>query len=295
MTLLFQQVANGLSLGFSYALIALGFSIVFGTLKILNFAHGDVLMLSAFVGYLVLVATGQNLILAAAAAIVFAALVSMLIYALLVRPVADRSFISPFVTTLGASLLFVAFARQIFGSETRGFAPTLKSEVITVGAARLTTTQLSIGAVAIATMLLLGAVLYSTRIGLLIRASAQSPELARMSGVDTRLVAAAAMGVAGALAGVAAILLGLAFGAISAYSGSLYGLKGMVVMIIGGIGSLRGAVIAGVAIGLGEVLTSAYISANWRDAIAFGILTLVLIIKPTGLFGRRIAFVPAAS
>jgi branched-chain amino acid transport system permease protein len=291
MTLLLQEIANGLSLGFAYALIALGFSLVFGTLKILNFAHGDVLMLSAFVGSLVLAATGENIFLASAAGILFAGLVSILIYVLLVRPVADRSFISPFVTTLGASLLFVALARQEFGSESRAYAPSLHVQFITLGGARFTTTQLTIAAVAVVTMALLGLLLYRTRIGLLIRASAENAEIARTSGVDTRVIFAAAMGLAGLLAGVAATLLGLSFGIVSAYTGSLYGLKGMVVMIIGGIGSLRGAVIAGVGIGLGEVLTATYVSSNWRDAIAFGLLILILIIRPTGLMGRRIAFV----
>jgi branched-subunit amino acid ABC-type transport system permease component len=289
-----QQLVNGLSIGFAYALIALGFTLVFGTLKVLNFAHSNVLMMSAFVGWWVRTELGLNLALALLAAIAFGAALTVVIDRALIRPVVHQSFIAPFITTLGASLLLVATAKKIWGTDPHTFPAAFPIGTLHVGEVAITGIQLVVGVTSILVMIGLGALVYRTGIGLQIRASAQNPDMARASGVNTAVVATATMGLAGVLAAIAGVFLAVSFGVVSPFVGDSYGLKGQVAMIIGGIGSLKGAVIAGIAIGVGEVMTVGYVSSTWRDGIAFGLLIVVLLLKPHGLFGSKERYVPSA-
>lgn len=294
MTQFLQQLVNGLSIGFSYALIALGFSLVFGTLKVLNFAHANILMFSAFIGWWARTELGLPLIIAMLIALAFGAVLTFGIDRLFIRPVVGDSFIAPFVSTLGVSLILVAIAKQLWGTDPRTFPANFPVGDISVGDVKITGIQLVVGGTSIAVMAGLGLLIQRTGLGLQIRASAQDAEIAQSSGVNTALVAAATMGLAGALAAIAGVFLAVSFGVVSPFVGEGYGLKGMVAMIIGGIGSLKGAVIAGVAIGVGEVMAVAYVSSTWRDAIAFGLLIAVLLVKPNGLFGTGERFVSTA-
>lgn len=294
MTQFLQQLVNGLSIGFAYALIALGFTLVFGTLKVLNFAHQNVLMMSAFVGWWAKTDLHQNLALALLAAVMFGAVLTIGIDRAFIRPVLRQSFIAPFITTLGASLILVGIAKQIWGTDPHTFPAAFPIGTMHVGDVAITGIQLVVGATSVLVMVGLGALIYRTGIGLQIRAAAQNPDMARASGVNTTMVAAATMGLAGVLAAVAGVFLAISFGVVSPFVGDTYGLKGVVAMIIGGIGSLKGAVVAGIAIGVGEVMTVGYVSSTWRDAIAFGLLIVVLLVRPHGLFGTEERYVPTA-
>jgi branched-chain amino acid transport system permease protein len=294
MTRFLQQLVNGLSLGFSYALIALGFSLVFGTLKVLNFAHANILMMSAFVGWWVRVELGWNLALALVVAVAFGAVLTMSVDRVLIRPVVAQSFIAPFVSTLGISLILVAIAKQLWGTDPRTFPADFPIENVTIGDVTFTGIQIVVGLTSIVVMAGLAFLIKRTGIGLQIRATAESLDIARASGVNTALVAGLTMGLAGVLAAIAGVFLAISFGVVSPFMGSGYGLKGMLAMIIGGIGSLKGSVIAGLAIGVGEVMVVSYVSSTWRDAIAFGLLIVVLLVRPNGLFGTGERYVGAA-
>jgi branched-chain amino acid transport system permease protein len=289
-----QQLVNGLSIGFAYALIALGFTLVFGTLKVLNFAHSNVLMTSAFIGWWCKTELHLPLALAILGGVLFGAVLTIAIDRAFIRPVVRQSFIAPFITTLGASLLLVAVAKQIWGTDPHTFPAAFPIGTMHIGDVAITGIQLVVGITSIIVMVGLGALVYRTGIGLQIRASAQNPDMARASGVNTAIVATATMGLAGVLAAIAGIFLAISFGVVSPFVGESYGLKGQVAMIIGGIGSLKGAVIAGIAIGVGEVMTVGYVSSTWRDGIAFGLLIAVLLLKPHGLFGSEERYVPTA-
>jgi branched-chain amino acid transport system permease protein len=295
MTQFLQQLVNGLSIGFAYALIALGFSLVFGTLKILNFAHSDILMASAFIGWWARTEVGMNLFLALLLAMLFGAALTIVIDRLFIRPVVSQSFIAPFVSTLGVSMILVAVAKQLWGTDPHTFPASFPIGTVELGDVKITGIQIVVGITSVLVMIGLGLLVHRTGIGLQIRAAAENAEIARASGVNTSLVAAATMGLAGVLAAIAGVFLAISFGVVSPFVGASYGLKGMVAMIIGGIGSLKGAVIAGVAIGVGEVMAVAYISSTWRDAIAFGLLIAVLLVKPNGLFGSGERFVVTAA
>lgn len=295
MTLLLQQLVNGVSLGFAYALIAVGFSLVFGTIKILNFAHAELVMIAGFAAWVAGTQFGGSFPVILLAAILAGAVLAVVLERGLIRPVAGKSFVAPFITTLGASLILVAVAKQVWGTNPRRFPtgfPTRQFELVGV---RISSVQIVIAITALCSMAALAWFVNRTRWGLMIRATAQNPEVAEATGVNTSMLSMITMAVSGVLAGVGGVLLGVAFGVVSPFVGALYGLKGLVAMIIGGIGSLRGAVVAGVLIGVGEVLTVAYVSSTWRDAIAFGLLIAVLLWRPAGLFGRRgERYVPAS-
>jgi branched-chain amino acid transport system permease protein len=286
MTLFLQQLINGLGIGFAYALVALGYSLVFGTLKVLNFAHGELLMVSAFIA-LYIANSHAAFVVILLVGIAAGAAVAVVLERTLIRPVASRSFVAPFATTLGGSMLMVAIAKDVWGTDPKLFPPGVTTRVFVIGSVTITSIQIIIMGVALVGMVVLATLLYRTRLGLDIRATAENAEVAATLGTNTGALASGTLGLAGVLAGTAGVLLCVSFGVLSPFIGGLYGLKGMIAMIVGGLGSLRGAVIAGVAIGIGEVMTVAYISSTWRDAIAFGLLLAVLLVRHAGLFGNR--------
>ncbi|MEY2453694.1 MAG: branched-chain amino acid transport system permease protein [Acidimicrobiaceae bacterium] len=295
MDLFLQHLADGLSLGFAYALIGLGFSLVFGTLKFLNFAHSGLLMLSAFVGWAIADEGHGNFFLVLAVSMCVGAVLATVLERALIRPVVGRSFTAPFITTLGASLIMLAVAKSVWNTEPKAFSVPFAEGSLDIGPVRVTAIQWLINGVTVVVMLLLAYLIQRTRLGLMVRAAAENTDMAKAMGVNTGRIASLTMAISGALAGISGTLLAASLGAVSVFAGDIYGLKGMVAMIVGGIGSLRGAVIAGVAIGLGEVMVSAYISSTWRDFFAFGLLIAVLLWRPAGLFGsREDRFVPVA-
>jgi len=285
--LLLQHLVDGLSVGFAYALIALGFSLVFGTLKFLNFAHSELLMFSAFVGWAIADHGRGNFVLALVVAVVAGVVLATALERALIRPVVSRSFIAPFITTLGLAMILLAVAKELWNTDPHAFRVPFAQGSVEIGSVRVTTIQWLINGVAVVVMLGLAFLIQRTRFGLMIRAAAENPDMAEAMGVNTGRVASLTMALSGALAGISGTLLAVSLGAVSVFAGGIYGLKGMVAMIVGGIGSLRGAVIAGVVIGLGETLITAYVSSTWRDAFAFGLLIGVLLWRPAGLFGRR--------
>jgi len=286
-----QQLLNGLFLGSIYALFAVGYTLVFGVLDILNLAHQAVFMLAAF-GALVLVEHGLPLWAGIGAATLGAGLVGLVLERLAFRPLRGRadSNISGLISSLAAATIFEAIAAQLFGPDISRFPfGTVSDRNLSLFGVTVAVLQLQIAATAVVLMAGLTVLLARTPLGRKIRAVAESPRAARTLGIDVDRIIATSFFLSSALGGAAGVLFGLAFNSISPDVGRSIELKGLAVIIVGGMGSVPGAVVAGLLLGLLEVLTVSLLGSSYRDAIFFCALFLVLLARPRGLFGRAAA------
>src|SRR5712671_1628560 len=286
-----QQVLNGIFLGSIYALFAVGYTLVFGVLDILNLAHAAVFMLSAFAA-LAMAEHGLSIWIALPLGVLIGGLIGIVLERLAFRPLRGRSDsnISGLISSLAMATVFEAIALQIFGPDISRFPPdTFPDRVIRIGGATASLLQLCIVGISVVLMAVLTLLLARTRLGRQIRAEAESPRAARILGVDVNRAIAMAFFLSSALGGAAGVLFGLAFNSISPDVGRSVELKGLAVIILGGMGSVPGAVVAGFALGLIEVFTVAHLGSSFRDAVSFAVLFLVLIARPHGLFGRAAA------
>lgn len=286
--MLAQQLVNGLLLGATYALFALGFTLTFGVLRVINLTYGFYFTAGAFVAWY-LTRAGAGLALALPASAVAAGGIAVVLDALLLtrlrRARADE--LASLMVTLGAVLALYAGMTALLGADIRRLPPdVLGSAAIALGPVRVTQAQLLIlGAAAVLAGGLVWLVRFS-RIGLGIRAVAENPEAAGLMGIDAARIAVLVSFVSGALAGAGGVLIGLAFNAIHPYMGEQMMLRGFVVVILGGLGDIFGALLAGLLLGVVEVLTAAYLASGLKEAVAFALLVLVLWTRPAGLFGR---------
>jgi len=282
-----QQIINGLFLGSIYALFALGYTLVFGVLDILNLAHAAVFMLASFVA-LALVGHGVPILLPLPLAGLFSGLLGVLLERVAFRPLRGRaaSNISGLISSLAMATVFEAVALEIWGPNISRFPfGTIPESQIALFGGVVSKLQLVIIAVAVLLFLALTWLVKATRLGREVRAVAESPRAARILGVDVDRAIAASFFISSALGGAAGVLFGLAFNSISPDMGRSVELKGLAVIILGGMGSMPGAVMAGFALGLTEVFVVAYLGASWRDAVSFAGLFLVLVLRPRGLLG----------
>jgi branched-chain amino acid transport system permease protein len=293
-----QQIINGLSLGSIYALIALGYTMVYGILKLINFAHGEVFMVGAYTGFYAAGALGvasfeaQNrgfplylallvLILAMAAA----ALLGMTIEFLAYRPVRSAPRLTPLITAIGVSLFLQNAGMLLFSPNPQRY-PAILSEVrFELFGVIVTNIKLTIFVVALSLMLGLHLFVQKTWTGRAMRALSFNIDAAKLMGIDTNQVIRATFAIGSSLAAAGGILFGLDQITINPLMGVLTGLKAFVAAVLGGIGSIPGAVIGGLLIGLAEQLTAGYLSPEYRDAITFVILIVILLLKPEGLLG----------
>ena len=288
--MLAQQLANGILLGATYALFALGFTLTFGVLRVINLTYGFYVSAGALAA-LALVQRGVPLAAAGPLAAIGTGFWAMALdWLLLARLRAARApELASLMVTLGAVLALYAATSAWLGPDIRRLPPGLLGEAaLTVLGLRLSGAQLLIvatTAIVVAGLLLL---LRRTKLGLAIRAMATEPETAALMGIPTERLAASVSFLSGALAGLAGVLIGLGFNAIHPYMGEAMMLRGFVVIIAGGMGSIEGALIAGLALGIIEVLTAAYVASSLKEAVAFAILVLVLWARPSGLFGAPI-------
>jgi branched-chain amino acid transport system permease protein len=284
-----QQVINGLFLGSIYALFALGYTLVFGVLDILNLAHAAVFMLAAFVALALVGSAHLHILVALPLAVAFSGLLGLVLERIAFRPLRDRSDsnISGLISSLAMATVFEAVALEIWGPNISRFPfGTLPEKQIQVLGGVVSRLQLTIIAVAVLLFLVLTWLVNRTRLGREIRAVAESPRAARILGVDVNRVIAATFFISSALGGAAGILFGLAFNSISPDMGRSVELKGLAVIILGGMGSMPGAIAAGFLLGLSEVFVVANFGASWRDAVSFAGLFLILVLRPRGLLGQ---------
>ena len=287
--MLAQQLVNGVLLGASYALFALGFTLMFGVLRVINLTYGFYFSAGAFAALFLTRDAGFGILaalpLAALATGVMAVGLDWVLLTRLRRRKAPE--LASLMVTLGGVLALYAAATVFLGPDIRRLPPDLVAgapfEWLGV---RVTTAQLLI---LVASFVLVGGLVWllrGTRLGLAIRAMAENPDAAGLMGIDTGRTAALVSMLSGSLAGAAGVLIGLDFNAIHPYMGESMMLRGFVVVIVGGLGDIRGALIAGVALGVVEVLTAGYVSSGLKEAVAFAILVAVLWTRPAGLFGR---------
>jgi len=284
-----QQVINGVFVGSIYALFAVGYTLVFGVLDILNLAHQAVFMLGAFCALAFVGGLHLSFALALPLAVLFSGAMGILLDRIAFRPLRGRahSNMSGLISSIAAATIFEAIALQIFGPDVSRFPfGSFPDRQFRVAGAVVSTIQLTIVAVSVVLMALLTYLLKKTRLGRQIRAVAESPRAARILGINVDRVIAASFFISSALGGAAGVLFALAFNNLSPDMGRSVELKGLAVIILGGMGSVTGAVTAGFAIGLIEVFTVAYLGSSYRDAVSFAVLFLVLLVWPRGLFGR---------
>ena len=283
-----QQIINGLFLGSIYALFALGYTLVFGVLDILNLAHAAIFMLATFAALALVTTFHFPILLALPAAVLFAGMVGIALERVAFRPLRSRadSNISGLISSLAVATILEAAALEIWGPNISRFPiGTFSDARVAITGGSVSRLQLMIIAVAVALFLALTWLLTRTRIGREVRAVAESPRAARVLGVDVDRVIASTFFLSSALGGAAGVLFGLAFNSISPDMGRSVELKGLAVIILGGMGSMPGAVLAGFLLGLTEVFVVAHLGASWRDAVSFAGLFLILVLRPQGFLG----------
>ena len=299
MSFFFQELVNGVTTGALYSLVALGFSMVYGVLKLLNFAHGDLYMVGAYIGFFVIQWFGgaQHLTIAVPLLLVImfvlaAGLVGGLGVAIerfAYRPLRDAPRIAPLITAIGVSFFLESSALLLFGAQYRVYNTAdfiSLSSGIQIGSVTIDSVQILVLVLGVVLMAGLQLLVNRTRLGRQMRAVAADREAAEMLGINVNFVITATFFLGSALAGVAGIMGGLLFNQVTSTIGFIAGLKAFTAAVVGGIGSIPGAMLGGLVIGLAESFVTGYISSTYSNLIVFGILIVVMLIRPSGLLGR---------
>jgi branched-chain amino acid transport system permease protein len=295
-----QQLINGLNIGAIYALIALGYTMVYGILRLINFAHGDIYMVGAFAGYFIAVKAGMTgpswggLVLVLFGSMAVAALVGMAIERFAYRPVRKFSRMTTLITAIGVSLLLENLFVAVFGGQGRGFPQLLQDNAYHLfGNAAISKSQILIFVVSIALMVLLQWIIFRTKVGTAMRAVSFNLNSAKLMGINTNAIITFTFALGSALAAAGGVLTAQYSPTIDPLMGITTGLKAFVAAVLGGIGNIPGAVLGGLLIGVAETMVVGYggsigIASTYRDAVAFAILILVLLLRPSGILGTTV-------
>lgn len=299
MDTLLQQLINGVTLGMMYALLALGFTMVYGIMGLINFAHFNIFMVGAFIGLLILQALGVHdggaygapAIVAIALASLLAVMVftgglGMAIERISLRPMRGVAGTGPMITTIGINFILLNIVLLLTSGQPSHVPALLPDTAWEPGGVRITLKQVLLWLVTLALMLALDALVQRSRVGKALRATAVDGEAARMMGIDVDRLIVFTFFLGSALAGAVGLIFALYYGQIDFGMGYLPGLRAFTAAVLGGIGSIRGAMLGGVAIGLIEAAAGELVGVGWSDAVIFAILILVLVVRPTGLLGR---------
>lgn len=303
MDILLQQIINGLVLGSMYALIALGYTMVYGIIQLINFAHGEVLMVGALTAWSVIGALQGSmpgwllLLIATLAGCVVATILNVLIEKVAYRPLRNAPRLAPLITALGMSILLQALAMMIWKPNVKSFPTLLPTDPFFIGEAVITPTQVMILVVTVITLALLMYIVHYTRIGRAMRATAENPAVAGLMGVKPDLVISATFALGAVLAAIAGVMYASNYGTAQHFMGFLPGLKAFTAAVFGGIGNLVGAMVGGILLGLIEAigsgylgtLTGGFLGSHYVDIFAFIVLIVVLTLRPSGLLGERVA------
>ncbi|HLT58092.1 MAG: branched-chain amino acid ABC transporter permease [Limnochordales bacterium] len=282
-----QQLINGLVTGSTYALIALGYTMVYGVLQLINFAHGEIYMVGAFAGLLLVTVAQLPFPVALLLAMGITALLGVTIEFLAYRPLRRSSRLSVLISAIGMSIFVQNVALWIWGPSTRSFRPPFPVTPLSLGGLRTNTLELLTLALALLMMVGLHLLVTRTKLGKAMRAVAQDRETAALMGINVNRTIAFTFAIGSSLAAAAGVMVGMLFNAVVPNMGVMPGLKGFVAAVLGGIGHIPGAMLGGLLLGMAEVLGVALLSSQWRDAVAFAILIVVLLYRPSGLLGRR--------
>jgi branched-chain amino acid transport system permease protein len=284
-----QQLINGITLGTVYALFAIGYTLVFGVLDILNLAHAAIFMAAAFVAF-ALAGYGLPLVAAGTLAIVVGGLLGIALDRVAFAPLRARNAgtLAPLISSIGVGIVIEGVIRGVFGPDQQRFdVGSLSTAQLKAGPLSIGTLDLIAVAVALGLMLALNYLLLHTPLGRSIRAVADDRIAAAILGVDLERTIALTFFIASALGAAAGILIGLQYGTVSLDMGSRIELKGLAIIVLGGMGSITGAVLGAFILGVAETLSVALVSSSYRDAIAFGLMFLILVARPSGLFGKK--------
>ncbi len=281
-----QQIINGISLGSIYALIALGYTMVYGVMRLINFAHGDIYMLGAYVGFFATTAGGMSFFPALLVSMVVMAIVGVVVEKVAYRPMRQSPKIALLITAIGVSL-FIEYTTMFFLTpQPRTFPPVFENITYSIGPILISLQQLVILASAVVLMVLLTYIVQYTTMGKAMRAVSFDTEAAQLMGIHVDRVISFTFAIGSGLAGAAGVLVGVYYNSIDPLMGIMPGLKAFVAAVLGGIGIIPGAMMGGIILGVVEALVSGFLSSTFRDAAAFAILILILLIKPTGLLGK---------
>lgn len=289
-----QQLLNGVSLGAIYALIALGYTMVYGVLGFINFAHSEVFMCGAFAGWLLADRLGGFLrpgtfaggFAVLALAMVVAAVLGMLVERLAYRPLRGAPTLNVLITAIGVSILLQNLVQFIFGATPKTYPALFPAVQLNAGPVSASSTQLVVVAVAVVLMLVLRLVVLKTRLGAAMRAVAFNPKAAALVGIDVNAIVAVTFAIGSALAGAGGVLYALNYPSIEPTMGTLPGIKAFVAAVLGGIGNFPGAALGALLLGVTETFVAGSRASTFKDAIAFAVLILVLLFRPAGLLGR---------
>ncbi|ERK44999.1 putative high-affinity branched-chain amino acid ABC transporter, permease protein LivH [[Eubacterium] cylindroides ATCC 27803] len=284
-----QQMINGLSLGSIYALIALGYTMVYGIIKLINFAHGDIYMLGAFTAFYATTFFHLNFFVALIIAMLLCGVLGVLIERIAYKPLRHATRITALITAMGVSYVLEYTMQYFAGSDVKTF-PTdlLENTAFSLGGVRITMMQIYIFVITIILMVLLTYIVNKTKMGRAMRAVSVDEDAAKLMGINVDTTISFTFFLGSCLAGVAGVLVGVYYNSINPLMGMTPGLKAFIAAVFGGIGNIPGAMIGGLFIGIAETLVTAYGSSLYKDAIVYVILILVLILKPDGLLGKNV-------
>lgn len=283
-----QQLVNGLILGSVYALLALGYTMVYGIIKLINFAHGDIYMMGAFIGYYLISAFNMNFFVALVLTMVLTAFLGVLVEFLAYRPLRNSSKIANLITAIGVSFLLEYGMVYLVGANVRAFPQALKTVRYNLGAFSVTNVQLTILGVSVVLMLALTYIVQKTKMGKAMRAVSVDSDAAQLMGINVNSTISFTFALGSSLAGAAGVLIGLYYNSIEPLMGMTPGIKAFVAAVLGGIGIIPGAALGGFIIGLLETFSVSIGLSSYRDAVVYAILIIILLVRPAGILGKNI-------
>ena len=285
--MIYQQIVNGLMLGASYSLVAIGYTLIFGVLNLLYFAHGEVFMVGAFVGLFLVTHAGFGIFGALIGAMIACAVLGVVAVFVAIRPVAKDRPLAPLISSIGLTIVLQNVFVYFIGGQQLSFPETISQTLYRFGPVTVSSSQIFVLVIAISLMALLWLFIERSKLGRAIRATAENHETAALLGVDVNRVVLITFIIGSGIAGIAGVLDGIKNSNISPFMGLGAAVKGLIVMLLGGLGNVPGAMVAGLLLGMIEILSAAYIGTTERDLFSFLILILILLYTPTGLFGTR--------
>lgn len=288
MTEFFQQLVNGLSIGSIYALIALGYTMVYGIIKLINFAHGDIYMLGAYVGFISIAQLHLGFLPALLLAMVVCGVLGVIIERIAYKPLRHATRIAALITAIGVSYFLEYSTQKVMGPGVKTYPSVLSNQTFHVFGIQIQMQQIYILAITIILMLALQFIVRKTKIGRSMRAVSVDADAAKLMGINVDATISYTFAIGSALAGAGGVLVGMYYNTINPLMGMVPGIKAFVAAVFGGIGIIPGAMFGGFFIGIVEALVTAYGSSLYKDAVVYAILILILIIKPAGLLGKNV-------
>jgi len=292
-SLFLQQLVNGITLGGVYALIAVGYTMVYGVIELINFAHGEIYMLGAFISFTLVTMLGMPFVLAVVLTIMVCACFGILLDIIAYRPLRRAPRLAALITAIGMSIFLQNLALLIWGGQIKSYPRDILpraffGNAITFGDVSLTWVQIFILTVTVIFMVTLHLIIHRTRVGTAMRAISQDKTTAALMGISVNRVISFTFAIGSAMGSMAGILVGLYYNAIFPHMGYTAGIKAFAAAVLGGIGSVPGAMLGGGVLGIAEVLGAGYLSSEYRDGISYAVMIMVILFKPSGLVGRPI-------